>query len=247
MGHQYYFADAEAGVIWGHQTNAKRNEDIMKKPNDIIINEKQLSEILEKHYLWLINPANEGCANLRGADLSNARLRDANLSCADLSNAYLRGADLSNANLSNAYLRGADLSNARLRDANLSCADLSNADLSNAYLTDARNTEIALAKTIITPDGDIIGWKKCAQGVIVKLLIPADAKRSNATGRKCRAEYAVVLDVIGAKYGYTHEHGPRTEYRVGQIVRPDRWDENRFNECSNGIHFFLTRIEAEMY
>ena len=37
------------------------------------------------------------------------------------------------------------------------------------------------------------------------------------------------------------------EYRVGETVRPDKWDENRFNECSNGIHFFITRIEAENY
>jgi hypothetical protein len=46
---------------------------------------------------------------------------------------------------------------------------------------------------------------------------------------------------------YTNEHGPRTEYRVGETVRPDKWDDNWMEECSHGIHFFITREEAEDY
>jgi len=30
-------------------------------------------------------------------------------------------------------------------------------------------------------------------------------------------------------------------------VRCDKWDDDRWNECSGGIHFFLTRAEAEAY
>ena len=26
-----------------------------------------------------------------------------------------------------------------------------------------------------------------------------------------------------------------------------KWDEDRWNECANGIHFFITREEAEAY
>ena len=66
---------------------------------------------------------------------------------------------------------------------------------------------------------------------MVKLLIPADAKRSNAAGRKCRAEFAKVLDVIGADIGL-NGNGARTEYRKGEIVRPDSWDDDWKNECS---------------
>ena len=106
---------------------------------------------------------------------------------------------------------------------------------------------MAEAVTTIVPDGDIIGWKKCKNKVIVKLLVPSAAKRSNSTGRKCRAEYAKVVEVVGAEYGVTNEHGPLTEYRVGEIVRADKWDDNRWEECSNGIHFFITRWEAENY
>ena len=79
-----------------------------------------------------------------------------------------------------AYLRYADLRDADLRGANLS--------------------ELTVAQTSILPDeGDIIGWKKAlaldGAPIIVKLLIPSDAKRSNSTGRKCRANKARILDL----------------------------------------------------
>jgi hypothetical protein len=119
--------------------------------------------------------------------------------------------------------------------ADLSGADLSGADLSGAY-----------AETRILPEGTLIGWKKCRDGVMVKLSIPADAKRSNAFGRKCRAAFADVLEVIGADVGIS-QHDNKTEYRVGQRVTPDNFDDNWQEECSGGIHFFITRLEAEGY
>jgi len=173
-------------------------------------------------------------ANLSGADLSGA-----NLSGAYLRGAYLRGADLSDANLSGAYLRGADLS-----DADLSDADLSGAYLSGAYLSDADNADYAIAKTRILPDGELIGWKKCQNSVIVKLRIPAEAKRSHAFGRKCRAEFVDVLEVYGALCGVSMHDG-ETTYVPGQRITPDSFDDNWMNECSHGVHFYITRIEAE--
>jgi hypothetical protein len=130
-----------------------------------------------------------------------------------------------------ADLQGADLRGADLRRADLQGADLQGADLRRADL----------------PEGDLIGWKKCAAGVVVKLRIPADAKRSHAFGRKCRAEFADVLEVVGGEFGFTDAHGPRTEYRAGQRVTPDAWDSDWTKECSNGVHFFITRAEAEAY
>jgi hypothetical protein len=149
--------------------------------------------------------------------------------------AIKRDAYLSDANLSGAYLSGANLRDANLRDANLSGANLS----------DAKCAELAIAKTRILPEGDLIGWKKCAHGVIVKLRIPETAKRSHAFGRKCRAEYADVLEVVGADAAFTYAHGPCTEYRVGERVMPDSFSEDWQDECSNGIHFYISRIEAE--
>jgi len=176
-------------------------------------------------------------ANLSYADLSYADLRSTNLSYADLHYANLRSANLSYANL-----RYANLRYANLRSANLSYADLSYADLSYA-----KNSEMAVAMTRILPEGALIGWKKCRNGVIVKLRIPEAAPRSHAFGRKCRAAFVEVLEVIGAEFGVTNNHGPKTEYRVGETVKADRWDEDFTRECSHGIHFFITRAEAETY
>jgi len=188
--------------------------------------------------------ANLSGANLRGANLSGANLRGANLSDANLSDAYLR-----DANLSDAYLRGANLS-----DANLSDANLRGAYLRGANLRDAKYADYAIACTRILPEGSLIGWKKCQDGLIVKLRIPEEAKRSHAFGRKCRAEFADVLSIEApdgdgwkpAELAIA-SHDGKTEYRVGQRVMPDSFSEDWVEECAPGIHFFIQRAEAEAY
>ena len=207
----------------------------MIDPKYITIDGKQLSDILASHKKWLMNDKGKR-ADLRGADL-----RGADLQGADLQGAYLQGADLRGA-----YLQGADLQGADLRGADLRGADLQRAYLQGAYLQGAKNVELAAAMVSICPEGDIIGWKKCKDDVIVKLLIPKKAKRSNASGRKCRAEFAKVLEVIGAEVAVSN-YNNNTVYKVGKIVKPDSFDDNRWDECSNGIHFFITRQEAEAY
>ena len=211
-------------------------------------------------------------ANLHGACLYDADLRDAYLGYADLHGAYLGGAnlhgadlghaDLSDANLSDADLSHADLSHADLSGADLSGADLRYADLSHADLSDANHVQLSIAKTSILPDeGDIIGWKKAwtddtmpPKSVIVKLLIPADAQRSNATGRKCRASKARVLD-LQDKQGNSlpsdttaySGHDTDFTYKKGETIHVEDFDTNRWKECAPGIHFFITRIEAAEY
>ena len=185
-------------------------------------------------------------ANLFGADLSGADLSRADLSGADLSRANLSGTDLYRANLSGANLSGANLSGTDLSMADLSGADLSGADLSGASLKDARGAELSIARTRILPEGELYGWKKCAGGVIVKLRIPEKARRSNAWGRKCRAEYAIPVEVIGAEFGVSLYDG-RTRYVVGEKVECDVWKEDWTKECAGGIHFYLTREEADAH
>ena len=184
--------------------------------------------------------------NLCGADLRGADLRGANLYCADLYGADLRGANLCGTNLYGADLRGADL-----RDANLYCADLRGANLYGANLRGAKYNENTAFFALACPEeGAFIGWKK-VDNLLVKLLIPEDAQRSSATTRKCRASKAVVLEITGATGAPTlivnHKYGHDTVYEVGKEVLPDSWDDNRWNECSHGIHFFITKQEAINY
>lgn len=174
-------------------------------------------------------------------------LRDADLSGFDLSHA-----DLTNADLTNADLSGADLSRACLLAANLRGADLTKANMMGA-----EGADLIMAQTRILPDGgDIIGWKKAwtvdDQPIIVKLLIPSDAQRSNGMGRRCRASEAKVLDLQDlaghsiATVAYS-AHDPEFAYRLGETVESDDFDPDRWAECTDGIHFFITRIEAVGY
>ena len=143
--------------------------------------------------------------------------------------------------LHGAIKSGADLSRANLYGANLYGADLSRADLYGA-----KNAELVIARTRILPEGDLIGWKKCRNGVIVKLRIPSEAKRSHAFGRKCRAEFAEVLEIFGSDLGCS-QHDGTTRYEVGKRVTCDKWSDDWQEECAGGIHFFITRLEAEAY
>jgi len=190
-------------------------------------------------------------ANLRGAYLGGANLGGANLGGANLGGAYLGGAYLGGANLGGAYLGGANLGGANLGGANLGGANLSGANLGGAYLGGAnlggaKSAETAIAMTRILPEGTLIGWKKLRYGVIAKLMIPEYANRSHAFGRKCRAEFAEVLELHGAEVGYS-QHDSTFVYRVGDVVKPHKWSEDWQDECAGGIHFFITRLEAENY
>lgn len=200
-----------------------------------------LKMILDLNAKWIRGEAGESRADLRWANLRGADLTGADLTGADLAGADLRGADLTGASLSRANLRGASLRG----------ASLTRADLTRANLKDCKGAELALAMASHLPEGPFCGWKKCRNGVIVKLLIPAEARRSHGAERKCRAEFVKVLEVYGAD-GISRRglvgislYDDKTEYRKGKIVKPDGWDEDRWNTCGQGIHFYLTRIEAE--
>lgn len=127
----------------------------------------------------------------------------------------------------------------------------SRANLSGADLSGAKNSELAVALTRILPEGELIGWKNLQDGLLAKLRIPSDARRSHAFGRKCRDEFAEVLEIVGPKGG-EHKTGKSQYdgsfiYAVGETVRPNVWNENWQEECAGGIHFFITRLEAENY
>ena len=211
----------------------------------------ELNQILAAHKEWVEGGYSKGArANLRYADLSSA-----NLSYADLSSANLSYADLSSANLSSADLRSADLSSANLRSADLRSADLSSANLRSADLRSAKNFDPDEHRDVfwIIPEiGAFVGWKKLRDEVIAKLEIPAKAKRTcSLKGRKCRAEYVKTLDLYkdgkawkGVGIG---SHDGATEYRIGRITRPDSYNDSRFEDCTNGIHFFICKSEAEAY
>ena len=202
-------------------------------------NEK-LKEILERHRKWLNNEDGGERADLCGANLYGADLCEANLRGANLYGADLCGADLCGAYLRGAYLYGADLCEANLRGADLCGADLCGAK------------SIPFVPLVCPEHGSFTAYKKCGK-YIIELLIPETAKRSSATTRKCRASCAKVVTITnmdGSQAEVDHvtncDYAP-IEYKIGEYVYPDSYDDDRWNECSHGIHFFINRQEAVEY
>ena len=184
------------------------------------ITKEQLDNVLRKHALWINNKPVGERANLNGADLRRANLY------------------------------GADLYEANLRGATLRRADLSGADLSGADLYGAKNLNLPMA---CPEEGSFIGFKKCRNNFIVKLEILSDSLRCSATGRKCRCSKAKVISItnLDGTNANTNvvisKRDPNFIYKVGETVEAKNFDTNRWNECSTGIHFFITRQEAVDY
>lgn len=134
------------------------------------------------------------------------------------------------ANLRRADLYGADLSEANLYGANLYGADISENE--------------SYRKGLILRE-DMIGYKKCRDGVIVTLKIPKGSVVFCINGSKCRTNSAEVVAIDGAKRAYSQHNG--MSYYVGDRFNVWNFDCIYNVECSTGIHFFRTREEAENY
>ena len=226
------------------------------------MDKNEIREMLNQHQLWLEDAGGKRAilidadlreANLTGANLNEAILRDADLRGASLFGARLCCADLRGADLDCADLRNADLSYADLRVANLRGANLCSANLTGAKLDDVKyNYRTGFFALQCPEEGSFIGYKK-ARRHIIELEILADAKRSSATTRKCRCSSAKVLSITtldgqdDGTQAISSNYDKDFVYRVGEIVRVDDFDDNRWNECSRGIHFFITRDEAVRY
>ena len=214
----------------------------MRNIKEVVIDGVNLEEILNKHEKWLkyekggerakLDNTDLSDVNLSGVNLYKASLYKTNLSCADLTDADLSCADLSYTNLSHANLMGSNL--------NLT------------VLNNVKYDEYTAFFNLQCPEeGSFIGYKK-AEGKIVKLLITEDAKRSNATTRKCRCSKAKVLSITNKEntkeyHKVDSDYDKDFVYKVGEIVEVKDFDENRWEECSTGIHFFLTRDETVRY
>ena len=205
----------------------------MRQPKDIKIGEFTLAEILERHKHWWFEDC-DGWKDMR----------------ANLTGANLYGADLTRADLTGANLYRADLTEANLTGADLTGANLTGANLTGANLTGTKNVPFV---PMACPDtGSFTGFKRASDHIVV-LEIPADARRLSATGRKCRCDKALVVrieEMDGATSDLTEVTSDRDNsfvYKVGEMVSVPDFCEDRWQECSAGIHFFINRQEAVNY
>ena len=218
-----------------------------------------------------LNDVNFYKSNLKEADLRRASLQHTNLSYADFREAILNETNIANSNLTHtdfgdasfvgAYLSHSNLTRADLQGANLAWADLRSCVFDDTDLRDCNFMYANLRGSKNIPyipfqcpsDGAFVGWKK-VKGVLVKLEIPADAKRSSATTNKCRCDKAKVLgfyNTLGTEElnitELVNDEYEECKYVKGEMVYPDSFDEDRWNECSHGIHFFVNKQDAINY
>ena len=209
-------------------------------------------------------------ADLSDADLSNSDLSGCCLMNAELDFAYLDHANLTNSNLSYASLRSAHLYGANLSNAVIEYADFTNSDITKASFDNAIGNNIEYRKGKILSES-IIGYKKCKSNrkygcfVIVTLEIPKDAIVFSINGGKCRTNKAKVISInsvidesseFNRAYSLSSITPINFNYSCEDLYlsyyKGDEINIKNFNcqynvECSNGIHFFMTKEEAIKY
>ena len=198
-----------------------------------------------------LSGANLTGADLSGADLTDAKLYGANLSYANLTGANLSDTDLIDADLTDAKLYGANLSYANLTGANLSYANLTVADLTGTNLTYANLTNTILDEKEQCRKGIVLTepmtvYKKSDEGKIITLEMPVGAKVFSINNNKRRTNKAKVIDMQG-ETELSSMYDASFKYHVGDEINIIDFDDNYNVECSTGIHFFLTREEAENF
>lgn len=235
---------------------------------------EEFNPLYQEHLLWLedkegkrlsiherdFSHLNLSKLNLSFADLKYNTFRQcdfksSNLSCADLSNCILYGSDFRLANLYGARLNGNDFYNVDLRNADMRYAEINGSNFRDAKTnnTNIENVKINIFTNgypLSCPEKGAFTAYKRAQGYIIELLVPEDAQRSSAFGRKCRCDKVQVVAITkrdGAPADVTSLHSDYDEnfiYTIGETVLVEDFDTNRWNECSKGIHFYITREEA---
>jgi hypothetical protein len=239
-------ADLSGADLWG--ANLSGANLSYANLSDSILNCANLSNaILHRAYLFQANLCN---SNLNGADLTNANMENALMCYCSLRYAILCATNLDGVNLMNSDMKFANLNSTNISKANLAKVDFNETVFEHVL----HDTGTAFFDLQCPEEGSFIGFKKVRPYWIVKLLIPEDAKRSSATTRKCRCSKAKVLSIynmceksLTTDKIINTDSPHKTIYKVGEMVYPDSWDDNRWNECSHGIHFFITELEAIIY
>lgn len=207
-------------------------------------------------------------ANIVRGDFETATISNTSFKSASANSAIFTSGSLYNVDFTDSYLQRAFFNNVSMQN---SCkfkgALLDNTNFHESKIDIEDLNEVRIPHTTIglnmacPEEGAFIGWKYVRNNrdyYLIKLLIPEDAKRSSATTRKCRCDKAFVLDIVdlfNESIHYEKCENPNAKiytrekivYKVGETVYPDSWDEDRWVECSHGIHFFITKQEAINY
>ena len=191
--------------------------------------------------------------NFSHSNFINVNLSNVNFCSSQLVNVLLDDCDLQNANLKNANLERASLRRANLTYADIRGAKLYAAVLENASLDDIIFDDKTENFCIHCPEqGAFVAYKKGLDNLIIKLLIPSDARRVSSTMNCCRCDKAKVLEIKnfeGTKF-FDEAWSTVAEnfcYKLGEWVYAENFNEDRWYDSTGGIHFWMTEDEAKAY
>lgn len=201
-------------------------------------------------------------------DLTGWKLENIDFTLSSFQEVILNGADFHGSSVENALfdgcpMYGADFRNARMvtasfRYCDMRCCDIRGADLFGAVLEFAKLDGIVSDENtkwfrLHCPEkGAFLAYKKCVNDRLVQLLVPADAKRTSATLPSCRCSRAKVLTIKSFDYQENFDEAwslvdENFVYRRGEWIEVKDFNEDRWQDSTTGIHFWLTREEAMAY
>ena len=204
------------------------------------------------NYNSAFNCADLSRSNFRYASIRDCNFSNAELDCSDCNSIVIKNSNFSNANLFDANFVKAGIVNSNFKESKLHDTIFTRARIGNTNFKEAKTNHTTTGLYSSCPEeGSFIGFKK-ANGCLVKLKILSDARRSSATGYKCRCDKAKVLKITDLKTGEeVKEIASNFDisfiYKVGKIVEEPNYNENKWEECAEGIHFFLNKDLAKKW
>ena len=273
----------------------------IRTPDQVIINGKKLSYLIEEHQKWVDQPSDENekyrlnlsnqnlsyisfnLCNLKGIILTNCNLENSLfietiLSVAELTGSSFNNAIFCNCTMIDTFFQYCKFDNAKFIEQN----NITNSDFTG--IDDSKCEFLHNYPYIFPTEGEFIAWKKIytvtesvnikhiKDKYIVKLLIPEDAKKLSSTSNHARCDKAKVLEiypmvsidsdtynnidpinesihaatnvVVKLPNGAYKRKFVYTTYTPGEMVYPDKFDPDRWDDCSNGIHFFMNINDA---
>lgn len=214
------------------------------------------------------------CATIISSTFKNCNFMDADISASDIYGTIFETTDNTNGMNSTSFNRtiihSCKFIRQRMTEATFRSAIIDNILFSACNMSDTCFTGAHLDNVKFDANCDLYGssllplcpetgsfeaWKSLKLNdeiILIKLFIPTDAKRSSGTSHKCRCSKAMVLEMTNTSTGNNvmtllNNNMAPTIYTVGEMVYPDSFDENRWNECSHGIHFFMAKADALHY
>lgn len=204
----------------------------------------------------------------RDMDLTGWNLSYIDFTLSSFQNVILNGADFHGGTVENALfdgcpMCGADFSHSRMVTASFRYCDMRKCDIRGANLYGAI-LEYARLDGIVSDEdtewfrlhcpekGAFLAYKKCVNDRLVQLLVPEDAKRTSATLPSCRCNKAKVLTIKSFDYQENFDEAwslvdENFSYKRGEWVEVADFNEDRWQDSTTGIHFWLTREEAMAY